>query len=211
MKPKRPPMRTPGYTRSQHWQDVLLITVLSIALILCALYIVDWYRDRARVQGESASYRQSYVRDERPARPAPSTASAASGTSEGMEIVTDIPTATRGADTPATLQSMEIVTDIPTDAVPVATGIPNISGAEPIIVDTPLENAAPDDDAAEYIDSLEKEIQELRNHHKAVMRELRTLSETEARLIQEREIDRQALSTVAGKIGTITWRECNVG
>jgi hypothetical protein len=43
------------------------------------------------------------------------------------------------------------------------------------------------------------------------MRELRTLSETEARLIQEREIDRQALSTVAGKIGTITWRECNVG
>ena len=70
---------------------------------------------------------------------------------------------------------------------------------------------APEDDAAEYIDSLEKEIQELRDHHKAVMRELRTLSETEARLIQEREIDRQALSTVAGKIGTITWRECNVG
>ena len=28
---------------------------------------------------------------------------------------------------------------------------------------------------------------------------------------QAREIDRQALSTVAGKIGTITWRECNVG
>jgi len=58
---------------------------------------------------------------------------------------------------------------------------------------------------------LEKEIQELREHHKAVMRELRILSETEAWLIQEREIDRQALSTVAGKIGTITWRECNVG
>ena len=70
---------------------------------------------------------------------------------------------------------------------------------------------APEDDAAEYIDSLEKETQELREHHKAVMRELRTLSETEARLIQEREIDRQALSTVAGKIGTITWREINVG
>ena len=70
---------------------------------------------------------------------------------------------------------------------------------------------APDDDAAEYIGSLEKEIQELREHHKTVMRELRTLSETEARLIQEREIDRQALSTVAGKIGTITWREINVG
>ncbi len=72
------------------------------------------------------------------------------------------------------------------------------------------ELTAPDDDAAEYIGSLEKEIQELREHHKAVMRELRTLSEEEARLIQEREIDRQALSTVAGKIGTITWREINV-
>ena len=73
------------------------------------------------------------------------------------------------------------------------------------------ELTAPDDDAAEYIGSLEKEIQELREHHKTVMRELRTLSETEARLIQERELDRQALSTVAGKIGTITWREINVG
>ena len=73
------------------------------------------------------------------------------------------------------------------------------------------ELTAPEDDATGYIDSLEKEVQELRDHHKAVMRELRTLSETEARLIQEREIDRQALSTVAGKIGTITWRECNVG
>ena len=72
------------------------------------------------------------------------------------------------------------------------------------------ELTAPPDDNAEYIEQLEQENRELRDHHHAVMRELRTLSETEARLIQEREIDRQALSTVAGKIGTITWREINV-
>ena len=73
------------------------------------------------------------------------------------------------------------------------------------------ELTAPPDDNTEYIEQLEQENQELREHHRAVMRELRTLSETEAQLIQEREIDRQALSTVAGKIGTITWREINVG
>ena len=72
------------------------------------------------------------------------------------------------------------------------------------------ELTAPPDDNTEYIEQLEQENRELREHHRAVMRELRTLSETEARLIQEREIDRQALSTVAGKIGTITWREINV-
>jgi hypothetical protein len=66
-------------------------------------------------------------------------------------------------------------------------------------------------DNSEYIEELEQENRELRTHHHAVMRELRTLSETEARLIQEREIDRQALSTAVGKIGTITWREINVG
>ena len=69
---------------------------------------------------------------------------------------------------------------------------------------------APDDDAAEYIDSLEKENKRLRDHHHEVMMELRSLSETEARLIQEKEIDRKALSTAVGKIGTITWREINV-
>lgn len=73
------------------------------------------------------------------------------------------------------------------------------------------ELTAPPADNSEYIEELEQENRELRAHHHAVMRELRTLSETEARLIQEREIDRQALSTVVGKIGTITWRETNVG
>lgn len=66
------------------------------------------------------------------------------------------------------------------------------------------------EDPEEYISDLEKENQRLRDHHHAVMEELRSLSEAEARLIQEREIDRKALSAVAGKIGTITWRECNV-
>ena len=72
------------------------------------------------------------------------------------------------------------------------------------------ELTSPEDDAAEYIADLEKENQRLRDHHHGVMTELRSLSETEARLIQEKEIDRKALSTVVGKIGTITWREVNV-
>lgn len=73
------------------------------------------------------------------------------------------------------------------------------------------ELTAPPADNSEYIEELEQENRELRAHHRAVMRELRTLSETEAQLIQEREIDRQALPTAVGKIGTITWREINVG
>ena len=72
------------------------------------------------------------------------------------------------------------------------------------------ELTAPEDDDTEYIADLEKEIQKLRDHHHEVMTELRSLSETEARLIQEKEIDRKTLSTIAGKIGTITWREINV-
>lgn len=72
------------------------------------------------------------------------------------------------------------------------------------------ELTAPEDNDADYIADLEKEIQKLRDHHHEVMVELRKLSETEARLIQEKEIDRKALSTLTGKIGTITWREINV-
>ena len=70
---------------------------------------------------------------------------------------------------------------------------------------------APEDDAAEYIDSLEKENKRLRDHHHEVMEDLRAQSETIARLIQKPEIDRSALSTVAGIIGKTTWREVNVG
>ena len=72
------------------------------------------------------------------------------------------------------------------------------------------ELAAPEDDDVDYIADLEKENQQLRDHHHEVMVKLRKLSETEARLIQEKEINRKALSTVAGKIGTITWGEINV-
>lgn len=72
------------------------------------------------------------------------------------------------------------------------------------------ELTAQPDDNTEYIEQLEKENRELREHHHAVMRELRSLSEQEARLIQENEINRKFLSTIVGKIGTITWREVNV-
>lgn len=63
-----------------------------------------------------------------------------------------------------------------------------------------------DDDAA-YIDDLEKEAEGFRDHHKEVMAELRRQSETIAGLIREKEIDRRALSSAAGAIGSITWRE----
>lgn len=63
-----------------------------------------------------------------------------------------------------------------------------------------------DDDAA-YIEDLEKEAEGLRVHHKEVMAELRQQSEIIAGLIREKEIDRRALSSAAGAIGSITWRE----
>ena len=65
------------------------------------------------------------------------------------------------------------------------------------------------DDVADYIDDLEKETDSLRAHHREVMTELRTHSETIANLIRGKEIDRKALSTAAGNIGCITWREAN--
>ena len=72
------------------------------------------------------------------------------------------------------------------------------------------ELTTPEEDDAAYIADLEAEYKRYRDHHHEVMRELRDLSETEARLIREKEIDRKALSAVAGKIGRITWREINV-
>ena len=73
------------------------------------------------------------------------------------------------------------------------------------------ELTAPEDDSEEYIAQLEKENQQLREHHVEVMQALRAQSETIARLIREPEIDRKTLSTTAGVIGKITWREINVG
>ena len=66
------------------------------------------------------------------------------------------------------------------------------------------------DDASDYIDDLEKELAGAKDHHKDVMAQLHQQSETIASLIREKEIDRKALSTAAGTIGTITWRELNV-
>ena len=65
------------------------------------------------------------------------------------------------------------------------------------------------DDDAEYIHDLEKEMNSLRTHHREAMAELRANSETIARLIREKGIDRKALSAAAGNIGCITWREAN--
>ena len=65
------------------------------------------------------------------------------------------------------------------------------------------------DDVADYIDDLEKEADGLRAHHREVMTELRTHSETITKLIRGKEIDRKALSAAAGIIGCITWREAN--
>ena len=73
------------------------------------------------------------------------------------------------------------------------------------------ELTAPEDDSEEYIAQLEKENRQLREHHREVMQALRAQSETIARLIREPEIDRKTLSTTAGVIGKITWREINVG
>lgn len=69
---------------------------------------------------------------------------------------------------------------------------------------------AEQDEDADYIRFLEQENQKLRDHHHEVMQELRESAEWTASLIREKEIDRKALSTVAGKIGKITWREINV-
>ena len=73
--------------------------------------------------------------------------------------------------------------------------------------DEVLDWVIPDTADAEYIQQLETENADLRAHHQEVMRALRALSETEAKLIQEKEINREALSSTVGMIGTITWRE----
>ena len=65
------------------------------------------------------------------------------------------------------------------------------------------------DDDAVYITDLEKEMNDLRAHHREVMEELRKHSEAVAALIREKKIDRKALSTAVGAIGCVTWREVN--
>lgn len=58
-----------------------------------------------------------------------------------------------------------------------------------------------------YIADLEKDCDDLRVRYKERMAELREQSETIARLIREKDIDRKALSAAAGAIGTLTWRQ----
>ena len=65
------------------------------------------------------------------------------------------------------------------------------------------------DDLGEYVADLENEVKGLREHYREVMRQLRDESEKIAGLIREKNIDRKALSTAAGRIGSITWRESN--
>lgn len=67
-----------------------------------------------------------------------------------------------------------------------------------------------DDDLGDYVSALEAEVKGVRSHHREIMHSLREESEKIACLIRERDIDRKALSTAAGRIGTITWRELNV-
>ncbi len=60
-----------------------------------------------------------------------------------------------------------------------------------------------------YAEELEKDLERQKKHHREVMMELRSLSEKEAGLIEEKKIERHELSNIAGKIGVITWREIN--
>ena len=73
-----------------------------------------------------------------------------------------------------------------------------------------LEDHLSESDDQEYIADLEDEIKRLQEHRREVMTALREASEKIAVLIREKEIDRKQLSTTAGKISSITWRELNV-
>ena len=65
------------------------------------------------------------------------------------------------------------------------------------------------DEDADYIAALEREADGLRYHHRVVLEALQTQSETITALIQEKDIDRKALSAAVGNIGSITRREVN--
>ena len=73
-----------------------------------------------------------------------------------------------------------------------------------------LEDHLSESDDQEYIADLEDEIKRLKEHRREVMAALRDASEKIATLIREKDIDRKTLSTTAGKISSITWRELNV-
>ena len=70
---------------------------------------------------------------------------------------------------------------------------------------------APEDESEDdsQIEELEKRLDGVREHFRDVMKALREQSEVISGLIGKRDINRAALSTAAGKIGEITWRELN--
>ena len=70
-----------------------------------------------------------------------------------------------------------------------------------------LEDGVKEDD--QCIEEIEKRLDGVRSHFRDVMKALREQSEVISGLIEKRNIDRAALSTAAGKIGEITWRELN--
>lgn len=59
------------------------------------------------------------------------------------------------------------------------------------------------------IDAVIEEHEKARDRHKQVMEEIRKETEKLAGLIREKELDRVAISEVAGRIGSLTWREVN--
>ena len=73
-----------------------------------------------------------------------------------------------------------------------------------------LEDHLSESDDQEYIADLEDKLQRLKDHRQEVMTALREASEKITALIREKEIDRKQLSTTAGRISSITWRELNV-
>lgn len=51
--------------------------------------------------------------------------------------------------------------------------------------------------------------EKMRVHYKEVMEKLRQRAEKLAGLIQQRELDRKAISNTAGSISVLTWKEAN--
>ncbi len=70
-----------------------------------------------------------------------------------------------------------------------------------------LEDAITDVDTADYIQQLETDNTDLRAHHMQVMESMYELTKQIPQIIQEREIDRQRLSSLAGKISQTVRRE----
>lgn len=62
-----------------------------------------------------------------------------------------------------------------------------------------------EDETESIIEYYEKKLE----RHKEVMAEIRAESEALAGLICQKDLDRKAISRVAGKIGSLTWREVN--